>query len=195
MIVQVLKLIPGFGLGCSFVNSLDDSAIEEIEKEFKIKLYKHVKRKITTETINTGKEDKNGETIYTEEETERSKNKILVRCLIPNFDYSDYDYYPYCDTFQSIGKNSGKWFLNSNCGDYDYVCCQSQHGEDENDSGTLCECCDSRYNEDDISYSEYDGCYYCYDCATYSDYEQDTILCDNLVEHHRTGDLINRDCI
>ena len=67
--------------------------------------------------------------------------------------------------------------------------------EDENNTGTICQCCDDRYNEDDVSYSDYDDAYYCYDCATYSDYEEDTILNDNLVEHSRTGDMINTDRI
>ena len=191
LIIQVLNFLQDeakkdFNFGCAFAYKLPDEDKLEIEKEYNLKIYTDVqtKKQLCCDE---------------KEETENSKNRITLQPLILDFNYDDFESYPYSDTFKSIGRygdnSSGKYFCSSNSGDDDFVCLQSQNGEDENNTGTICQCCDDRYNEDDVSYSDYDDAYYCYDCATYSDYEEDTILNDNLVEHNRTGDMINTDRI
>ena len=143
------KDVLSFDFGCNFSNSLDAEVIQEIAKEFNITIYKDVKRKIITET-HTDTEGKE-----TERETARSKERILLKPLIPDFDYDDFDSFPYSDTFASIDRDDGQWHISDNSGDADYVCLRSTEGEDENDSGTYCECCEHRIPGDEyIHYSE-----------------------------------------
>ena len=182
-----------FGFGCNFANSLNSCTIEDVEKQYDVKIFKDVKRKIITETINTGKDDENGERIYKEEETSRSQEAILLKPIIKDFDYYDFDSFPYSDTFQSIGRSSGKWFLNDNQGDDDFVCCRSQDGQDENDTGTICDCCEERITDEDyIHYSECEEEYLCDDCSTYISEREDTCRSDNALYNNYTGDYIYR---
>ena len=182
------KEILSFGFGCNFANSLNSCTIEAIEKEYQIKIFKDVKREIITETINTGKDDKNGERIYKKEETERSKERILLKPIIKDFDYSDFEAFPYSDTFRSIGRSSGKWFLNDNSGDTDFVSCQSTEGDDNNDHGTNCECCDERITDEDyIHYSEIEEEYLCDECSTYIEERDDSCRSDNALYNDYSG--------
>ena len=182
-----------FGFGCNFANSLDPCTIEEIEQEYKIKIFKNVKRKIETEQINTGKVDKNGDRIFTEAETERSKKRILLKPIIKDFDYYDFEGFPYSDTFQSIGRSSGKWFINDNSGDGNFVCCRSTEGEDENNSGTNCDCCEERITDEDyIRYSEVEEEHLCDDCSIYIEERDDTCRSDNALYNNYTGYHIYR---
>ena len=181
-----------FGFGCNFASSLHSTTIENIEKEYNIKIFKDVKRKIITETINTGKADKNGNTIYKEEETQRSKECIFLQPLILDFDYYDFENYPYSDTFRSIGRSSGKWFLSENNGNVDFVCLQSQNGEDENNSGSCCDCCEERVGEDYIHYSEIEDESLCDECSTYIEEREDSCRSENAVYNNYSGNYIYR---
>jgi hypothetical protein len=182
-----------FGLGCSFANSLNSCTIEEIEKQYSIKIFRDVKTRRQTEQINTGQDDENGERIYNEQETERSKQRILLKPIIKDFDYSDFDSFPYSDTFQSISKRTGKWLLDDNNGDDDFVCCRSTEGQDENDSGETCSCCDERItNEDYIHYSEVEEEMLCDDCCTYIEERDDICRSDNALHNNYSGVYIYR---
>ena len=181
------KDILTFGFGCKFTDSLDTSVIKNIQEKFNIQVFRDVKRKIVTETINTGRNDKDEQPIYRDVETERSKEKILLKPVILNFDSDDFESFPYSDTFQSIGRHSGKWFIHSNSGDNDFICCTSTEGEDENDSGTVCECCDCTTHEDEIRYSEVEEEYICDDCSTYVEERDDVCREENALYNNYTG--------
>ena len=172
-----------FGFGCRFANSLDSRVMKELQEKFNVEIFRDVKRKIITETHTDtdGKE--------TERETERSKERILLKPLIPDFDYDDFDSFPYSDTFQSIGRNSGRWFIDDNSGDDNFIKLTSTEGDDDNDSGTFCECCDQRITDEDyIHYSEVEEEYLCDDCSTYIEEREDTCRSDNAVHNNHTGD-------
>tara|TARA_R110002167_G_scaffold9284_2_gene42559 strand:- start:435 stop:1682 length:1248 start_codon:yes stop_codon:yes gene_type:complete len=172
-----------FGFGCRFANSLDSRVMKELQEKFNVEIFRDVKRKIITET-HTDLEGKE-----TERETERSKERILLKPIILDFDADNFESFPYSDTFQSIGRNSGKWFLNDNSGDTDFVCCRSTEGEDENNSGQNCDCCDSRITDEDyIHYSEVEEEYLCDDCSTYIEEREDTCRSDNAIYNNHTGD-------
>jgi hypothetical protein len=174
-----------FNLGCNFADSLDNTTIYEIEQQYKIKIYRDVKRKIITET-HTDIEGKE-----TERETQESKECILLKPIIKDFDADDFESFPYSDTFKSIGRHSGKWFLNSNQGDDDFICCQSTEGEDENNSGQNCDCCEERITDEDyIHYSELEQEYLCDDCATYIDEREDTARRENTTYNNYSGEYL-----
>ena len=187
------KEILTFGFGCRFANSLDSQIVEEIAKEYNIEIFRDVKRKIIIETINTGQVDKNGERIYKEEETQRSKERILLKPIIKDFDSDDFDSFPYSDTFQSIGRNSGKWFIDDNSGDNDFICLRSTEGEDENNSGEYCACCDDLVRDADyIRYSECEDEMLCDDCCTYIEERDDMCRSENALHNTYSGDYIYR---
>jgi len=200
LIVQVLEHLKAdkwatncknnYGFGCSFAYKLKDEVIEEIEKEYNLKIYNKVQRKIQTQTINT--RNGNNKVEVKEEETQDSKNTLTLSPKIKDFDYYNYEAFPYSDTFQSIGRTYGKWHLSDNSGDTNYVSCRSTEGEDENDSGTICECCDERIQEDEIHYSEIEAEYLCDECCTYIDEREDSCRSDNAVYNNYTGCYIYR---
>ena len=182
------KDVLSFGFGCNFAGCLDSSVVEEIEQEYKIKIFRNVKRRIKVETINTGKEDENGKTIYTEAETQESKDSILLKPFIVDYEEENFTNFPYSDTFRSIGRTSGKWFLGCNQGDDEYICCQSQNGEDENDTGTNCECCNERVtNEDYIHYSEIEEEYLYDECCCYIEERDESCRMDNAIYNNYSG--------
>ena len=173
---------PQFGFGCAFINRLDDTEVKEIESKFNTKIFRDVKRKIITET-HTDTEGK--ETVR---ETARSKERILLKPLIPDFNVDDYESFPYSDTFQSIGRNSGRWFIDSNCGESNFIKLTSTEGEDDNDTGVICECCDSMVNDEDyIHYSECEEAYICDDCSTYIEERDECVMSDNATYNNHTG--------
>ena len=172
-----------FGFGCRFANSLDSRVMKELQEKFNLEIFRDVKRKIITET-HTDTEGKE-----TERETERSKERILLKPKIKDFDYSDFESFPYSDTFQSIGRNSGNWFIDDNSGDGNFIKLTSTEGEDDNDSGTMCDCCNERINDEDyIHYSEIEAEYLCDDCSTYIEEREDSCRTDNAVYNNHTGD-------
>lgn len=175
------------GFGCAFASKLDSSVIEEIEQEYKVKILKAVKRKRIFETINTGRADKEGNTIYKEEETQRSKDKLLLQPIILNWNEDDFTNYPYSDTFQSIGKTSGKWFINENAGNNNFICCRSQHGDDENADNSCCDSCGESYHEDEVYYSEIEEEYLCDECAIYIEEREGSVRSTNAIYNNYTG--------
>jgi hypothetical protein len=104
-----------------------------------------------------------------------------------------FDYFPYMDTFQYMKEGSNNYFLTLD-GDGAIYQLDCTDGERSDCERWYCDGCDCSYSsEDDISYSEYEDCYLCYDCGEWSEYEQDTIRRDYLAEHPQTHDLINTD--
>lgn len=100
----------------------------------------------------------------------------------------DFDEFPYADTFQGLCGQT--FYLDAdNC----EVGLTSTDGGNANDDRCTCDNCGTRVDEDYILYSESDGCHYCDECATYSEYEDDAILNDYIVEHRHTGDLMHSD--
>ena len=176
-----------FAFGCSFAGRLDSSDIEEIEKQYSVKIFTDVKRKRIFETINTGKADKEGNTIYKEEETQRSKDRILLKPIIVDYEEDDFTYFPYSDTFQSIGRHSGRWFITDNAGDNDFICCRSQHGEDENADSLSCESCGEHFHEDEIFYSEIEEEYLCDECSIYVEERDSSVRESNAIYNNYTG--------
>ena len=146
-----------------------------------------MKRKVSFDSINTGTEDNEGNIIYREQETERSKEKILLKPIIQNFDSDDFDSFPYSDTFQSIGRNSGKWFMSSHNSDNEFICCTSTEGEDENNAGIICDCCDCRTHEDEIHYSELEEECLCDDCGKWIDERDDICREENAIYNNYSG--------
>tara|TARA_R110000824_G_scaffold202163_1_gene386388 strand:+ start:1103 stop:2338 length:1236 start_codon:yes stop_codon:yes gene_type:complete len=172
---------PQIGFGCNFTNRLDDTEVREIEAKFNTKIFRDVKRKIITET-HTDLEGKE-----TERETERSKGRILLKPLIPDFDYDNFESFPYSDTFQSIGRNTGRWFIDDNSGDDSFIKLTSTEGEDENNSGSMCDCCGERQHEDEIHYSEVEEEYLCDECSTYIEEREDVCRQENSMYNNYTG--------
>ena len=118
--------------------------------------------------------------------------------IIPNFDYDNFDYFPYSDTFRSISKNSGKWYLNSNEGNDTFVMLTSQDGNDDNVNSSCCDCCGDAYNEEDVYYSDFEDEYLCDDCSVYIDERDVSVRRDNATyndysnTYHLSDDL--REC-
>ena len=83
--------------------------------------------------------------------------------------------------------------LDDNNGDDDFVCCRSTEGQDENDSGETCSCCDERItNEDYIHYSEVEEEMLCDDCCTYIEERDDICRSDNALHNNYSGVYIYR---
>ena len=185
---------PKFGFGCSFANRLDDTEVREIEAKFNTKIFRHVKRKIITEEVDIGEGDK---IQYEERETEQSKERILLKPIIKDFDYSDFESFPYSDTFQSIGVNSGNWFLSDNCGDMNFIKLTSTEGENDNDSGTCCDSCEERIHEDEVHYSDVEEEYLCDECSVWIEERDAVVRTENSTynnysgEYHYSHDLDN----
>jgi len=173
---------PQFGFGCAFADRLDNTQVKEIQEKFNVEIFRDVKRKVITETLTDleGKE--------TERETERSKECILLKPIIKDFDADDFESFPYSDTFQSIGRNSGRWFIDSNSGDDSFICCRSTEGQDENDSGSMCDCCEERTHEDEIHYSEVEQEYLCDECGVWIEERDDTARIGNTTYNNHTGE-------
>ena len=146
-----------FKFGCRFAGCLDSNILQEIEKKYDITIYKDVQR-----TKDIRSQEIEGTKKFKQVETDESKNCVSLKPIIKDFDICDFDNFPYSDTFRSIGRDSGKWFLNCNEGNSDFVCCQSQNGDDENNNLTSCD-------EDYIYYSDYEDEYLCDDCSVYVD--------------------------
>ena len=146
--------------------------MQEIEQKYKIKIFK-------IQQLHTAIE-----------ETERSKAKILVSPLIKDFNYYDFEAFPYSDTFQSISRNSGKWYISDNEGDGNFVCCLDTDGQDKNNFGEECECCEERFNSEDLIYSEVEGESLCEHCAVYIDERDDYCREDNATYNNYTEQYI-----
>ena len=169
-----------FKFGCSFAYKLNDEVTEQIEKDFNITIYNKVQRKKQTQ--------RSDKVEIKEEETQRSKETLTLSPKIKDFNVDDYEHFPYSDTFQSIGKTYGKWHRDDNQGDDSFVCCRSTDGEDENHSGTNCECCDDRVtNEDYIRWSEIEGEMLCDECCTYIEERDDCCRGDNAIYNNYSG--------
>ena len=70
---------------------------------------------------------------------------------------------------------------------------RSTEGEDENDTGTFCECCDERITDEDyIHYSEVEEEYLCDDCSTYIEERDDSCRSDNALYNNYSGNYIYR---
>lgn len=164
-----------FGFGCKFADSLSSSVIEEIESNFNTKIFKGVKH---TDS----------------EETEISKNKIMLKPKIKDFDRDNYEAFPFSDTFQSIG-NSGRWYIDNNEGDTRFIMLTSQNGEDDNNNIRLCDSCGERYDEEEVYYSDYEDEYLCDECSVYIDERDTSVRRDNATyndyanTYHLTDDL------
>tara|TARA_R110002020_G_scaffold33846_2_gene102770 strand:+ start:127 stop:1284 length:1158 start_codon:yes stop_codon:yes gene_type:complete len=152
-----------FGFGCSFTCYIDKEARKEMETQYNV-------------TINKKVQD----------------SDVGLMPLIKNFNSSDYDCFPYSDTFESICKNTGRWHTQSNSGDSDFIWCRSTEGQDENDKGQNCDCCDTRTEEDYIHYSEVEEEMICDDCSTYIEERDDTCRSDNAIYNNYTGNYIYR---
>ena len=160
-----------YKIGCSFAHNLNSHTLGaiEVEAEHLIYNYNQLQR------------------------NNHDDDKITIQPIIKDFDTDNFDCFPYSDTFKSIGRRSGKWFLNSNNGDSDFICCQSTNGEDENNSGQLCNCCDEMINNEDyISFSELEDEYLCDDCSTYISEREDSCRSDNALYNNYTGEYIYR---
>ena len=172
LICQVLEhlitkdTILNFDFGCSFADCLGSSVVEEIEQKYKVKIFKDVER------------------------ANENENKITLQPIIKNFDVDDFDCFPYSDSFASIGRQSGKWFINANNGDNNFICCQSQSGQDENNAGTVCDCCNERIDEDYITYSDIEEEYLCDDCAVYIEEREESCRTENATYNNYTGNYI-----
>ena len=163
------KDILTFGFGCNFANSLNSCTIEGIENKYTIKIFRDITRDNDTE------------------------NKILLKPIIKDFHSDDFDAFPYSDTFRSIGKHSGKWFIDDNEGDNNFICCQDTEGQDKNDTGQNCDCCEERITDEDyIHYSEIEDEYLCDDCSTYISEREDSCRSDNAVYNNYSGEYIYR---
>jgi hypothetical protein len=173
-----------FGFGCKFADCLDAEVVQEIEQKYKIKIYKGVKNKTSTitHTDTEGKE--------TERETEQSKDKILLKPIIKDFDYFDFEAFPYSDTFQSISRNSGGWVISDNEGNSDFVCCLDTEGQDKNNFGEQCECCEERFHSDEMYYSEVEGESLCEHCCVYIDERDDYCRENNATYNNYTEQYI-----
>ena len=161
-----------FAFGCKFADSLDADVLQEIEQKYKIKIFK-------IQQLHTAIE-----------ETERSKDKILLSPIIKDFNYYDFEAFPYSDTFQSISRNSGKWYISDNEGDGNFVCCLDTDGQDKNNFGEECECCEERFNSEDLIYSEVEGESLCEHCAVYIDERDDYCREDNATYNNYTEQYI-----
>jgi hypothetical protein len=161
-----------FGFGCKFANSLDAEVVQEIEQKYNIKIFK-------IQQLHTAIE-----------ETEQSKDKILLKPIIKDFDYFDFEAFPYSDTFQSISRNSGKWYISDNEGDGNFVCCLDTDGQDKNNFGEDCECCQERFAEDEMIYSEVEGERLCEHCSIYIEERDDYVREDNATYNNYTQQYI-----
>tara|TARA_R100000963_G_C4640489_1_gene104142 strand:+ start:529 stop:1680 length:1152 start_codon:yes stop_codon:yes gene_type:complete len=169
LLIQVLEHLKdnkSFGFGCAFAENLSAEVVEEIAKDFNTTIYKEAQR------------------------TKGNSNRITLSPIIKDFNSCDYEYFPYSDTFQSINRYNGKWHILDNTGDCDYICCRSTEGEDENDTGSICDCCDERVHEDEIHYSEIEGEYLCDECAVYIDERDDTARASNTTYNNYSGEYI-----
>ena len=80
--------------------------------------------------------------------------------------------YPYIDTFR-FGKelsNNIKFSTEEDCPDYTL---DNTDGYYTEGSGNICECCDGRFDEDDIQFSEIESEYLCNDCGIYLEDRED----------------------
>ena len=150
--------------GCAYACRLNSEAIQEVSKEFDTTIYKQA-------------------STYGSD-----KDRLKLEPIINDFDIDNYECYPYSDTFQSLDKDSGQWDISDNSGDSDYICFRSTEGEDENDTGVICECCSNRVSDEDyIHYSECEEAYICDDCSTYIEERDECVMSDNATYNNYTG--------
>jgi hypothetical protein len=100
----------------------------------------------------------------------------------------DYDFYPYCDTFQ--GLDGATWYED---GDECEVKLTETDGQNANATGCNCEDCGDRVHEDEIYFAEQDEQYLCENCCTFSEYEDQYINNNYIREHRSTGDIMHED--
>ena len=172
LISEVLHILSttkkDFKFGCSFFHKLSNEDMNDIEKEFNINIFHKVKRK--------------------EEEAAEDKDTLILSPKINDFNADDFDSFPYSDTFQSIGRTYGKWQTDDNQGDDNYVCCRSTEGQDENDSGSMCDCCEERTHEDEIHFSEVEQEYLCDECGVWIEERDDIARIGNTTYNNHTGE-------
>ena len=172
LISEVLHILSttkkDFKFGCSFFHKLSNEDMKDIEKEFNINIFHKVKRK--------------------EEEAAEDKDTLILSPKINDFNADDFDSFPYSDTFQSIGRTYGKWQTDDNQGDDNYVCCRSTEGQDENDSGSMCDCCEERTHEDEIHFSEVEQEYLCDECGVWIEERDDIARIGNTTYNNHTGE-------
>ena len=179
-----------FGFGCKFAASLDSLVLQEIAKKYNITIYKKAKTNTLTRQIDTGKINGFGDVIFRKEETEQSKEAILVKPIIKDFDYNNFDAFPYSDTFQSICRSSGKWFISDNEGDECFACLLDTDGQDKNNCGVSCDCCEERFHEDEIYYSDLESERLCSSCSVYVEEREDYCREDNATYNNYSGQYI-----
>ena len=172
LIREVLHILSttkkAFKFGCSFFHKLSNEDMKDIEKEFNINIFHKVKRK--------------------EEEAAEDKDTLILSPKINDFDADDFDSFPYSDTFKSIGRTYGKWQTDDNQGDDNYICCRSTEGQDENDSGLMCDCCEERTHEDEIHFSEVEDEYLCDECSVWIEERDDIARIGNTTYNNHTGE-------
>jgi len=173
-----------FKFGCAedYYNILTIDDKNKILEDFGVEVLKNVMRKKEHQSHT----DLEGKT--TQRETEESKNSVIVQPMIEDFDADSYDYFPYSDTFKSIGRTTGKYYIDTNEGSDTFVCLRSTEGEDVNNRGVHCECCDTRVDEEEIHYSDCEEEYLCDDCATYIEERGDVCRSENSTYNNYSGD-------
>ena len=94
--------------------------------------------------------------------------------------FQELECYPYADTFR-FGKelsNNLRFSADEDCPDYTL---DNTDGYYTEGSGMICECCDERFDEDDIQYSEVEAEYLCNDCGIYLEDREDTCRESNTI--------------
>tara|TARA_Y100001973_G_scaffold69725_1_gene101719 strand:- start:36 stop:1139 length:1104 start_codon:yes stop_codon:yes gene_type:complete len=167
------------------------SGSDKIRATYQAQIYRSVCKMLKVDKINCYSLSHFSNLLTETEKDAQSKppNPFNPR-LKDGADAMDYDYFPYADTFQ--GLSGDRWATDSEGED---VGLTNTDGTNANDNTYCCDSCGDRVHEDDIYYAEQDDEYLCENCCTYSDYEDNYINNDYLVEHRHTGDLFHQDNI
>lgn len=152
------------------------------EEELQLKLHTLVKRMLRVKQldcksiyhINRLIEDTTGKT------NRVGKSDPSFSIQIDTDTFQELECYPYADTFRWGKELSNNLKFSSEEDTPDYTL-DNTDGYYTEGSGMICECCDERYDEDEIQYSEIESEYLCNDCGIYLEDREDVCRESNTI--------------